>query len=124
MSCPGILGATGFTELISRIGTGVTRFTAALDTFLGCLSDYTVDQRGDVGSWVRLAALVALRQYVLQVTSLLPKTGSRNELFSQAMLDEVVSGMLKQAVEKLQSICLWQLRGAAGRLVVCFLGGF
>lgn len=90
--------------------TGVTLFTFALSTFLSCLTDYTVDQRGDVGSWVRLAALAALRQYVVQVASLPADADLVLELLPQARLDDVIGGMAKQAVEKLDNV-----REAAGR---------
>lgn len=92
-------------------------YVSSLSTFLSCLSDYTVDQRGDVGSWVRLAALAALRQYVVQAISALPPSQPVLELLPQARLDEVVGGMAKQAVEKLDNV-----REVAGRCLLEVVG--
>jgi hypothetical protein len=36
---------------------------------LAALDDYSVDNRGDVGSWVREAALNALERWTLRMTS-------------------------------------------------------
>ncbi|GAA5882876.1 hypothetical protein JCM1840_000853 [Sporobolomyces johnsonii] len=37
----------------------VSRFSLAFDTLLAGFSDYTTDQRGDVGSWVRISTIKA-----------------------------------------------------------------
>ncbi|KAM0790396.1 hypothetical protein ACM66B_003278 [Microbotryomycetes sp. NB124-2] len=60
------------------------------------LRDYTSDQRGDVGSWVRIAALDALPNLVV--------TASYHDRLNQDELDFVVAGALKQAVEPLDNV--------------------
>ncbi|WVO16748.1 hypothetical protein L204_104432 [Cryptococcus depauperatus] len=63
------------------------------------LSDYTTDQRGDVGSWVRIASLKALSK---DLSSLTPITS----LLEINIFDQVIGGIIKQAVEKLESVRL------------------
>ena len=43
-------------------------FDLTLTSLQCCLEDYTVDRRGDVGAWVREAAVVALQVGVVGVT--------------------------------------------------------
>lgn len=89
------------------------------------LDDYAVDNRGDVGSWVREAAMVALER----CTSILCKrdivalraasaTGHESELgdmevnasstshrlFDSGIAQDLVAGIAKQAVEKIDKM--------------------
>ena len=68
---------------------------------LAGLDDYTADQRGDVGSWVRLASIEALRRTFDETT--LPPT----------LRDAVLGAVLKQSVERIDP-----LRVAARALLV------
>jgi len=68
---------------------------AIVFAFTAALSDYSTDQRGDVGSWIRIAALNALER-------VLPET--KRDAVPQTMLEEVVRGLVKQAVEKLEPV--------------------
>ncbi|TYJ51709.1 hypothetical protein B9479_007714 [Cryptococcus floricola] len=72
--------------------------TSALIT---SLQDYSTDQRGDVGSWVRIASLNSLG---LVLSSLAPQ----DSLLTEELRDKALAGILKQAMEKLESC-----RGAA-----------
>lgn len=78
----------------------------ALDKIFGCLllalNEYTIDNRGDIGAWVREAAMNAL--YKLIVT--LPP-----ELLDEEKVHAVVSGLLQQSVEKID-----RTRALAGKL--------
>jgi hypothetical protein len=49
-------------------------FRRIVASLLACLSDYTTDQRGDVGSWIRVAALRALGGVVGCAAGLPPAT--------------------------------------------------
>ena len=40
-----------------------------LETLYACLEDYAVDNRGDVGSWVRLESMDALYTYMDMIVS-------------------------------------------------------
>ncbi|WVQ93564.1 hypothetical protein IAU59_000639 [Kwoniella sp. CBS 9459] len=61
------------------------------------LDDYSTDQRGDVGSWVRSTSLNSLGKIV----SSIPTTSN---LISGSVLEGIVGGMIKQGVEKLESV--------------------
>lgn len=78
----------------------------ALDTIFRCLflalNEYTIDNRGDIGAWVREASMNAL--YKLTVT--MPQ-----ELLDEAKVHTVVCGLLQQAVEKID-----RTRALAGKL--------
>lgn len=78
----------------------------ALDTIFHCLflalNEYTIDNRGDIGAWVREAAMNAL--YKLVVT--MPQ-----EILDEKKVHDVVSGLLQQAVEKID-----RTRALAGKL--------
>jgi tubulin-specific chaperone D len=71
-----------------------------MDTFFKALDDYAVDNRGDVGSWVREAAMDALER----CTYVLCKSGSHGSLFDSDTANKLVGGILKQAVEKIDKI--------------------
>lgn len=70
-------------------------FASVVQIHLESLDDYSTDQRGDVGSWIRTAAITGLAD--------LSERGPVNLL-------EVVNGILKQGVEKLDNV-----REIAGR---------
>ncbi|WVQ76181.1 hypothetical protein IAR50_005840 [Cryptococcus sp. DSM 104548] len=65
------------------------------------LQDYSTDQRGDIGSWVRIASLNSLG---LVLSSL----ATDESLLTEDLRDRALAGIMKQALEKLESC-----RGAA-----------
>lgn len=74
-------------------------FRLIYEAILSGLEDYTTDQRGDVGSWVRgtaLASLAPLLRVACQV--------ERSDLVTQGDIDAAIAGVLKQGVEKLDNI--------------------
>lgn len=89
------------------------------------LDDYAVDNRGDVGSWVREAALDALERctFILCKRDIValraaPATGHESELgdmevnssntsqrlFDSGIAQDLVAGIAKQAVEKIDKM--------------------
>ena len=68
----------------------------AIATLLGCLCDYSVDNRGDVGSWVRESAMKCFPVLVaaLQMRNALAADQSQN----------IMTALLKQAFEKIDRI--------------------
>lgn len=74
---------------------------SAFDVIVAGFKDYTRDQRGDVGSWVRLASIGA-------VGACIPALGGR--LLDQKRLDQTVAALLKMGVERLDGV-----REAAGK---------
>mmetsp|Transcript_8740 Transcript_8740/g.14333 ORF Transcript_8740/g.14333 Transcript_8740/m.14333 type:complete len:766 (-) Transcript_8740:366-2663(-) len=70
------------------------------------LSDYSVDKRGDVGSWVREASLVALDRLVrlLWQASLLSQDSTEEKPLLEEFCQQVIGGMLQQASEKIDRV--------------------
>ncbi|XP_069339168.1 tubulin-specific chaperone D isoform X2 [Eulemur rufifrons] len=62
---------------------------------LGCLGDYTTDSRGDVGAWVREAAMTGL----MDLTLLLGR--SQPELIEPHVCEQVMCRVAQQASEKI-----------------------
>ncbi|XP_043244301.1 tubulin-specific chaperone D-like [Amphibalanus amphitrite] len=65
------------------------------DCLLTGLEDYTSDNRGDVGAWIREAAISGLQRVTLMVTGACP------ELLSDDMVRRTMTGLSQQAVEKI-----------------------
>jgi tubulin-specific chaperone D len=78
------------------------------------LEDYTIDERGDVGSWARLACIKGLGQVVMSFLA----DGSLeiNKWLPDPLYHEIVAGILKQGVERLNN-----LRVEAGKQLVALL---
>lgn len=78
----------------------------ALDTIFQCLflalNEYTIDNRGDIGAWVREASMNAL----YKLTVAMP-----HEYLDEKKVHAVVNGLLQQAVEKID-----RTRALAGKL--------
>lgn len=88
------------------IGDDFRKVTRA---FLVGLEDYSTDQRGDVGSWIRLACIKGLHEIT---TSLLTSTLYEPLLpdwLPSSTFTEVTAGILKQSVERID-----QVRSEAG----------
>lgn len=85
-------------------------FQTLLKCFLAGLEDYSTDQRGDVGSWVREASVGALESLVPVVCYLDSQSGSCPAYISYDDEVEVVGALLRQSVERIDRI-----RVCAGR---------
>ena len=79
----------------------------AVPSLLRCLEDYTIDNRGDVGSWVREAAMGALVRCLAAARTVQVAHGGPP--VSGELTARVFAGLLKQALEKIDRV-----RGAAG----------
>ncbi|KAF8685513.1 Tubulin folding cofactor D C terminal [Rhizoctonia solani] len=73
-------------------------------TVLSGFEDYTVDQRGDVGSWVRMATLRA----IASISQVVFRNRNRIEPFGEYLpLDlwhQAIGGVLRQGVERLDNV--------------------
>lgn len=79
-------------------------FNSLLDAMLHGLEDYTIDERGDVGSWIRIVCLRGLTAFC---EILLPHASTLLgfvEYFPAAKYHGVVGGVLKQGVERLDNV--------------------
>ncbi|XP_020697787.1 tubulin-folding cofactor D isoform X1 [Dendrobium catenatum] len=83
-------------------------------TLFDALDDYAIDNRGDVGSWVRDAAMDALERctYILCKYDNLMASNQLSTLFDETIATELIKGIAKQAVEKMDKI-----RGIAARIL-------
>ncbi|XP_030646101.1 tubulin-specific chaperone D [Chanos chanos] len=68
---------------------------AVYEALLGCMSDYSTDSRGDVGAWVRAAAMTSLMEVTLLVA------GSAPELFSAELCKRMMCCLAQQSAEKI-----------------------
>lgn len=88
-------------SILSVIDSSVARSIQSV-LLLG-LEDYTTDQRGDVGSWVRLSCISGLRSLV-NVFSSLGNDLLLEEWLPIAALIEIVGGLIKQMVERIDNV--------------------
>ncbi|XP_055382719.1 tubulin-specific chaperone D [Condylostylus longicornis] len=77
-------------------------FSKISECYLKALEEYTLDNRGDIGAWVREAAMTALFQLI---------TTCPRELLTPSFIHQVMTELAQQAVEKID-----RTRGLAGRL--------
>lgn len=81
-----------------------------LDAFIVGLDDYTMDERGDVGSWVRIACIqgtISIVQLLCQLFVLEQGNASVAELtqfLPPPKFHAIVAGVLKQGMERLDNV--------------------
>lgn len=81
----------------STIQVSTEEFFQCYQSFLDGLDDYSTDQRGDVGSWIRIACSQALPNLTRMAKATDAKLG--DEAGKQA-----VYGLIKLSVEKLETV--------------------
>lgn len=98
-----VVQSIGFDEIIDlELLENGKAIDIIFDSLLLALNEYTIDNRGDIGAWVRESAMNAL--YKLTVT--IPP-----EYLDEKKVNAVVNGFLQQAVEKID-----RTRALAGKL--------
>jgi hypothetical protein len=102
----------GLTSLAVRLcgSLGTETILNVYDAFLLSLEDYTLDRRGDVGAWVREAALSGIEA----VTLALLQTDAAK--VPAAVVAQFMPCLAQQAVEKID-----RTRGHAGRIFFALL---
>lgn len=84
--------------------------TEVVDTLLKALDDYSVDNRGDVGSWVREAAIHGLEKciYILCKKVGTNSAGDHNNdsssLFDSNLANHLIGSFVKQGMEKMDKL--------------------
>ncbi|CAE6412425.1 hypothetical protein ACGC1H_005473 [Rhizoctonia solani] len=73
-------------------------------TVLSGFDDYTVDQRGDVGSWVRMATLRAVASMSQAIFLNRLRLETFEECLPPDLWHQAIGGVLKQGVEKLDNV--------------------
>lgn len=79
--------------------------SSVFDAFLRGLKEYTQDNRGDIGAWVREASMIGLQTVTLLVNKLYRK------FLTPELLTAVMTGIAQQAVEKID-----RTRALAGKI--------
>ncbi|KAG1226647.1 hypothetical protein G6F35_002844 [Rhizopus arrhizus] len=90
-------------------------FQYLMTSLTQCLNDYSVDQRGDVGSWVRIATMKLLDFLLPCVSRLDSLEDSSTKYLSEKTTAVFISALLKQSVERIDKV-----RACAGK-VLCNL---
>ncbi|XP_074081296.1 tubulin-specific chaperone D [Macrotis lagotis] len=80
------------------------------DTLLDCMNDYTTDSRGDVGAWVREAAMTGLMELTLLLTR------SHPELIEADVCKRIMCCLAQQSSEKID-----RFRAHAGSIFLTLL---
>jgi tubulin-specific chaperone D len=80
------------------------------------LEDYTTDERGDVGSWVRIASIQGLTSVSLTLLTLAKSDITYTEYIPVNLYQKAIAGILKQGVERLDNV-----RQQAGESIVRLL---
>lgn len=89
-------------------------FQSVLGSLELCLTDYSTDQRGDVGSWVRIATMELLN-YLLPCISRLDTIQGSDPYLTVSSTSNFIGALLKQSVERIDKV-----RSSAGK-VLCDL---
>lgn len=91
-----IINTIGFAELSDE------NLKKVFDCLLKALEEYTIDNRGDIGAWVREASMTVLHQIIANCPV---------ERLEPSIIHEVMTGLAQQSVEKID-----RTRGMAGKL--------
>lgn len=98
-----VIQSVGFDALRSLELSGIgNAFERVFDCFLLALHEYTIDNRGDIGAWVREAAMNALYKLIITIP---------HDFLDENKVHAVMCGLLQQAVEKID-----RTRALAGKL--------
>src|ERR1700753_3387804 len=74
------------------------------DALLEGLADYTTDERGDVGSWIRISCVLALSQLVQILFTHSESLPNFVEYLPPKKYQAAIGGILKQSVERLDNV--------------------
>jgi hypothetical protein len=89
---------------------------ALVDALLGGLDDYTIDERGDVGSWIRMVCIQGLTLISELLFRDAPSIPDFDGYFPPQKYHAAIAGILKQGVERLDNV-----RQQAGACFMKFL---
>ncbi|KAG6450915.1 hypothetical protein O3G_MSEX006842 [Manduca sexta] len=105
-----VLGLTEVCQTQGIVG-GVEKYMDEIEeALLQCLSEYTIDMRGDIGAWVREASMSGLLSLCRQCAVEAP------QLNSAARVRAALCGAAQQALEKID-----RTRAHAGRIFTSFI---
>ncbi|KAF5389176.1 hypothetical protein D9757_003527 [Collybiopsis confluens] len=93
-------------NIVTQVSHLLTSDTASslLDVLLDGLDDYSVDERGDVGSWIRITCVKGLGTVAETFIKSAQDVENFQNYFSPVKYHESVKGILKQGVERLDNV--------------------
>ncbi|CAG8620624.1 15997_t:CDS:10, partial [Racocetra fulgida] len=105
-------------KIQSKIMTVVPKptFDKIINAYFMGLEDYSTDQRGDVGSWVREACMNGFSEICPLIARLDLNNPSCEPWLSDELSTKIFAKLLKQSVERIDKI-----RSCAGRVLLEFL---
>jgi hypothetical protein len=68
------------------------------------LSDYSMDERGDIGSWIRIACIEGLASFAETLISRASDIPNFEEYLPPDSFHAAIGGILKQGVERLDGV--------------------
>lgn len=77
-----------------------------VETLLHGLTDYTMDERGDVGSWIRITCIKGLASFAETLFSCSQALPELDAIFPPSKYHDAIAGILKQGVERLDNVRL------------------
>lgn len=86
-----------------------------IDALQDGLTDYSTDERGDVGSWIRLVCVKGLTTFIETLVTRSSEIPNFPEYLPSSKFHAAVGGILKQGVERLDNVrhqagvCVFQL---------------
>ncbi|CAO0797055.1 unnamed protein product [Mucor circinelloides] len=110
----------GLHDILNNLGDDIKSavsfddFQFIMGSIEACLTDYSTDQRGDVGSWVRIPSMDLLNDVLPRMSKLDAQSGGQHYL-KMASTTNLIAALLKQSVERIDKV-----RSIAGR-VLCEL---
>lgn len=74
------------------------------DALLEGLTDYSTDERGDVGSWIRVSCVLALSKFIQILFTHSKSLSNFVEYLPPEKYHNAIGGILKQGVERLDNV--------------------
>ncbi|KAG8991349.1 hypothetical protein FRB94_014621 [Tulasnella sp. JGI-2019a] len=109
-------------KILTELGASLSRDLQPLlvnrifEVFLAGLDDYTTDQRGDVGSWLRMSSIRGAVSVVTLYRQLTQDLDSPEAWLPSKLFRDIVAGIFKQAAERLDNVRQVAVDGIVGLL--------
>ncbi len=89
---------------LTELGLSPSLVQNIFETLLSGLGDYTIDERGDVGSWIRIVCVQGLASCIEDLFSVAASIENFEEYMPLSKYRQAVAGILKQSVERLDNV--------------------
>ncbi|KAG6814258.1 hypothetical protein H0H92_015373 [Tricholoma furcatifolium] len=101
---------TAISSILSTVAADISRYFSTnifhllFATLLRGLDDYSTDQRGDVGSWIRIACIRSITTSIEVLFCNAPTIPEFGVFLPPTLFHSAISGILKQGVERLDNV--------------------